>query len=116
EYHSGHVVQNYTGYQSARRGAWHPCFPIQEKIIAYDSGDLNALNDVRALDRARCAISSTASGPETVGHDIAFWTESGDFSKLRYVSLTYELPQNLLGFTRSASLTLSGRNLFTWTD
>ncbi len=117
EFQGGHVVQNYTGYQSARRGSWHPCFPIQEKIIAFLDGDASALNDVSALDRGRCAISSRSSNNgQLVGYDIGFWAEKGDFVKLRQVALTYQLPANLLNFAKSASITLSANNLFTITD
>jgi TonB-linked SusC/RagA family outer membrane protein len=43
------------------------------------------------------------------------WYQPGSFAKLREVSATYTLPQNLLrGFTR-ASITLAGRELHTWT-
>ena len=117
EYQGGHTVQNYSGYQSARRGAWHPCFPIQEKIIAYQNGDAGALNDVRAIDRGRCAISSGGSSDgELVGYDIGYWTEDGEFIKMRQIALTYQLPAELFGFARNASITLAGRNLFTLTD
>src|SRR5690606_732375 len=55
EFQGGHVVQNYTAYQSARRGAGHPCIATQEKLWAFtENGDQSALNDVTALERARC--------------------------------------------------------------
>ncbi|MDX1647150.1 MAG: SusC/RagA family TonB-linked outer membrane protein [Longimicrobiales bacterium] len=46
------------------------------------------------------------------------YMEQGDFWKLREVSLTYTLPENLAAsFSAStASITLTGRNLATWTD
>ncbi len=47
-----------------------------------------------------------------------FYMEDGDHIKLREVALTWAMPQgwaNLLGANR-ASITLSGRNLVTWTD
>ncbi|HET6680846.1 MAG TPA: SusC/RagA family TonB-linked outer membrane protein [Gemmatimonadaceae bacterium] len=100
EHQGGFMVQNYTGYQNARRGAWHPCYGAQEKMIAGD------LSGVTAQQRGQCSASD---------YDIGFWTEPGDFTKLRYVSLTYRLPARFLR-ANSASITLSGRNLFTWTD
>ena len=43
------------------------------------------------------------------------WMQPGSFAKLREVSATYTLPENLLrGFSR-ASLTLAARELHTWT-
>ena len=117
EFQGGHVVQNYTGYQSARRGSWHPCFPIQEKIIAFLDGDASALNDVTALERGKCAISSrSAANGQLVGYDIGFWAEKGDFVKLRQVALTYRLPRSLFSFANAATLTLAANNLFTITD
>jgi TonB-dependent starch-binding outer membrane protein SusC len=100
EHQGGFYVQNYTGYQNARRGAWFPCYDTQEKVIAGN------VSDVTALQRARCASS---------GYDIGFWTEKGDFTKLRYVSLTYQIPARLIQ-ARNASITFAGRNLVTWTD
>jgi TonB-linked SusC/RagA family outer membrane protein len=43
------------------------------------------------------------------------WFQPGSFAKLREVSLTYTLPEQMLhGFTR-ASVTVAGRELHTWT-
>jgi hypothetical protein len=118
EFQGGHLVQNYTAYQSARRGAWHPCIEIQEKLWAFtEEGDASALDDVTALERARCPyIGQSPVAGQTVRPSIGFWTEKGDFVKLRYVSLTYDVPQRLIPFAEAASLTLSARNLFTFTD
>jgi TonB-dependent starch-binding outer membrane protein SusC len=117
EFQGGHVVQNYTGYQTGRRGDWFPCYATQEKIIAFDKGDANALNGVKAIDRARCAISSRGTAGSTVGYDIGYWAEKGDFFKVRQVSLTWELPSTIVkGFARSARITIAGRNLFTSTS
>ncbi|HMA19152.1 MAG TPA: TonB-dependent receptor, partial [Gemmatimonadaceae bacterium] len=46
------------------------------------------------------------------------YIENGTWVKLRDLSLTYTLPEGLLGRlgTRGASISLSGRNLHTWTD
>ncbi len=53
-------------------------------------------------------------------HKTAVYVEDGSFMKLREVSLSYDLPPNLIGkFWGSghrASLTLSGRNLWTSTN
>ena len=100
EHQGNFVVQNYTAYQNARRGAWHPCYAAQEAM--YGGGDPSNLT---ALERGRCSFSD---------YDIGYWTDPGDFTKLRYVSLTYDLPGRFLRANR-ASVTLSGRNLITWT-
>ncbi|MBC7897876.1 MAG: SusC/RagA family TonB-linked outer membrane protein, partial [Cytophagaceae bacterium] len=59
-------------------------------------------------DQARAVIAGGALG--------AYW-EKGDFMRLREVSATFELPRSLTSFARSktASLVLSGRNLWLWT-
>jgi len=46
------------------------------------------------------------------------WIQKGDFVKLREVSLTFDVPPNLVRHTRaqSASIILSGRNLKLWSD
>jgi TonB-linked SusC/RagA family outer membrane protein len=112
EHQGGHYLPQYTGYQNARRGAWFPCYDIQQKIVAVRKGtDLNALDDVRALDRARCATNLYG------GHDSGFWIEKADFWKLRSLALTYDLPASLVSsFASRASLTLAGTNLVKWTD
>lgn len=46
------------------------------------------------------------------------WIQKADFTKLREVSLTYDVPGTFTRFIggRGASITLSGRNLAIWTD
>ncbi|HSG09336.1 MAG TPA: TonB-dependent receptor, partial [Longimicrobiales bacterium] len=112
----GHVLPNYTGYQNARRGAWRACYGIQEKMIAgYRSGSTaSALGDVTARDRARCAINSTINKGYSYNSD--WWIESADFWRLRNVSVSYEIPQSLLNWGRSATVTFAARNLLTITD
>jgi outer membrane receptor protein involved in Fe transport len=50
----------------------------------------------------------------------AMYVEDASFMKLRELTLTYDLPDRMLGRlwsqARSAQLSLSGRNLMTWTD
>lgn len=116
EHQGGHMLPNYTGYQNARRGSWHPCFAIQEKIVAVHQGtNPNALDDVRAMDRALCAITGSGFSPNS-----DYWVEKADFWKLRSLTLSYTIPQQwlrgVLGTFNSATVTLSGRNLHTWTN
>jgi hypothetical protein len=113
EFQGGHSLPNYTGYQNERRGAWHPCFAIQEKIVAVHQGtNPNALDDVRAIDRAKCAITGSGFSPNS-----DYWVEKADFWKLRSIALSYTIPERFLGGVfNSATVTLSGRNLYTWTD
>lgn len=112
EHQGGHYLPNYTGYQNARRGSWHPCFAIQEKMIAKHNGDASALDGVRAIDRARCGIN------EDIGYDHSshYWVEKADFWKLRSVMLTFNVPDEWVRFGSNASVSLAARNLLTWTD
>lgn len=100
EHQGGFMVQNYTAYQNARRGVWYPCYAAQEAMYKN-----NNLSSVTALDRVRCSFTA---------YDIGSWTEPGDFTKLRYVTLTYNVPARFIRADR-ASISISGRNLKTWT-
>jgi hypothetical protein len=101
EHQGGFVVQNYTAYQNARRGVWYPCYAAQEQMYKN-----NSTAGLTALEQARCSFDD---------YDIGYWTEPGDFTKLRYVSLTYTLPARLVRGADRASISISGRNLHTWT-
>jgi hypothetical protein len=85
---------------------WQPCLATQE---ALRTNDTQALASITALQRARCSLSSSIQSSD-------FWYAKTDYVKLRSVSLSYRLPQKY-SFTRAGSttLTLAGRNLFTWT-
>ncbi len=105
EHQGGHYLPNYTGYQSARRGAWFPCLGYQEAYL--NGGDVSGYT---ARDRARCAPNGTDL------YDISWWIEKADFTKLRSVSLTYNLPGRIVPWAKAASISVAGRNLLTWTD
>jgi len=106
EFQGGMYAQNYTGYQSARRGAWYECFAFQEAFLK--GGDVSGYT---ALERARCAPNSRSDW-----YDIAWWTEKADFWKLRSISMSYKLPEGLLPWAKSGTFTVAARNLFTLTD
>ncbi len=109
EFQRGGYLSNWVGYAGAQRGVWKPCQPVQEKLRRAAAGDAGALSDVTALERAKCAIDRTQQ-------DADFWTQPSDFFKLRSVSLSYEVPTRFIPAGRSATITLSGRNLFTSSD
>lgn len=113
EHQGGHFLPNYTGYQNARRGAWAPCFDAQQAMVdAEVNGNEAALAGITALERAKCALN----GSDRWDADSDFWVEAADFLKLRFVTLSYDLPDRLVGFAQNATLTLGARNLFTSTD
>jgi TonB-linked SusC/RagA family outer membrane protein len=103
----GHLL-NATAYQNAYLGVWQPCYATQAKLRAFAAGDSSALDDVTALQRARCTLDGSK-------RDYAFWVEPTDFFKLRSVTITYTLPPGLLHGVRNASVSIAGRNLWTST-
>jgi TonB-linked SusC/RagA family outer membrane protein len=108
EFQLGGSLMNATGYQNAYKGVWRPCYAIQTKLRAAAAGDATALDDVTAMQRARCTLDGGLRSYD-------FWVEPADFFKLRSVTLTYDIPQRLLHGLRSASIAVSGVNLFTST-
>ena len=118
EYQGGAMLANWVGYQNARRGIWIPCYGVQAKLRTARGPDEEwgtaddvptALGDVTALERAKCAIDRERM-------DDTYWIQPADFFKIRSASLTYNIPTRFVPGSRSASLTLAGRNLFTSTE
>jgi outer membrane receptor protein involved in Fe transport len=115
----GGLLDNYIGFQNAKRFVWQPCFDTQAKLRAAMGTDAkagtadddpSALNGVTALQRGRCSLNTALQNSD-------FWYAKTDFVKLRSVSLSYRVPQRY-SLTRAGSttLTVAGRNLFTWTN
>jgi TonB-dependent starch-binding outer membrane protein SusC len=109
EYQGGGMLGNFIGYQNENRGVWYPCYGTQQKLRAFAAGNTAALDDVTALQRAKCAID-----PTKINSD--YWVQSTNFFKIRSASLSWHLPQNLVPRTTSATLVLAGRNLWKSTD
>ncbi|HEY4129325.1 MAG TPA: SusC/RagA family TonB-linked outer membrane protein [Gemmatimonadaceae bacterium] len=115
----GGVLDNYIGFQNAKRFVWQPCFATQAALRAAlgpdgksGTGDDNAsaLNGFTASQRARCSINTAEQNSD-------YWYSKTNFVKLRTVSLSYRLPQRFSVIKGSSTqLTIAGRNLFTWTD
>lgn len=109
EWQLGAHLLNATAYQNAYLGVWQPCYAVQDKLRAAAAGDPDALDDVTALQRARCTIDGSK-------RDYAYWVEPSNFFKLRSVTLTYALPARLTPFgMHDASISVAGRNLWTST-
>jgi TonB-dependent starch-binding outer membrane protein SusC len=117
EYQGGAYIVNFIGYQNALRNVWYPCYGVQQLLKqalgpdgkAGTADDVSsAIAHVTARDRGRCAIDRTVANSD-------FWASKTDFVKLRSLSLSYNLPERLIRGTRSATLVLSGRNLWKWT-
>ena len=111
EYQGGGMLGNFTGYQNARRpiGVWYPCYATQQKLRLYAAGTLSALDDVNAMQRAKCSQDASRYNSD-------FWIKSTDFFKIRSASLSYKLPAQLIPRTSSATLVVAGRNLWKSSD
>ena len=53
---------------------------------------------------------------QCIDREWASWILPADFFKLRTVSLTYEIPQNLIPGVSQSNLTVAAQNLWKWTD
>lgn len=111
EYNGGHYQQNAMGFQNNIRDVWPPCYEVQEKLRAAAGGDLSAVAGVTARQRAKCALPS-----DPLSQIADFWIQPADFFKLRNISLSIAVPESWIPTAGTATLTLSGRNLFTITD
>jgi outer membrane receptor protein involved in Fe transport len=102
EYQGGHFVTATVANSAVSRSvSWAGCY---DEYSIEEDGGRDALT---ALQRARCDADLTDSN---------FWAEKADFFKIREISLQYQLPPSMLMGADAASLTLSGRNLYRWTN
>jgi len=102
EYQGGHyVTANVASNAIGRSVTWAGCYDVYTKEEAGGRGALTA------LELARCDADLVDSN---------FWAEKADFFKLRAVSLQAQLPDQLIPGASGSSLTLSGRNIFRWTN
>lgn len=98
----GHLL-NATGYLDAVRSVWPGCTTIQTAAETPEG-----LATLTAAERAHCLSDFT-------GYDQ--WVESGDFFKIREITLGYRLPRSILpAAIASATLNVTGYNLFRFTD
>jgi outer membrane receptor protein involved in Fe transport len=97
----GNIV-NAVGYLNTIRTVWPGCTRAQELD---DAGQTDQLT---ALERAKCLRRFNSDD---------MWIEDADFFKLRNVTATLRLPDNLLwGGVNSATVSLSAMNLFKITN
>jgi TonB-linked SusC/RagA family outer membrane protein len=100
EYQGGAYNANWVGYQNSIREVWYPCYGIQQLMLANAS-----LGGHTARERGQCAFA-----PATRNSD--YWIQPTRFFKLRSASVSYKLPERLTPRVKSATLILSGRNLW----
>lgn len=109
EYQGGHFVRAGVAQNAVRRSVvWAGCNEVYN--IAGEA-PLRATSPGRdqltALQRAKCDPGLT---------DTDYWTEKADFFKIRDVTLQAPLPESWVPGASGATLTVSGRNIFRWTN
>jgi outer membrane receptor protein involved in Fe transport len=95
EYQGGQYQFNIMPWQQVRRGLWPEC-NAQEP-----------LNSAPAIWRARC---------EQPTPNFDFWMRESDFFKLRTISASLQLPDNLIPGATGTTATFSVQNLYKWTN
>ena len=102
EYQGGHYVTAGVAYNAVSRSVvWAGCY---EAYALEESSGRDALT---ALQRAKCDPSLAED---------EFWAEKADFFKIRELSLQAPIPERLIPGSSGATLTVSGRNLWRWTN
>ena len=109
EYQGGHYVTAGVANSAVSRSViWAGCYDAYSKLSSFEDIANGNLSNWTALERARCDRRNTDSN---------FWAEKADFFKIREVALMVPVPESLLGdAASSASITVSGRNIFRWTN
>ena len=114
------VFKNFRVYALLDHKGGHKLYNFQEKNRCQSNDNCARNMDPRARAPQTAADSVLAKELavwRNAGIDYV-WIQKADFTKLREVSLTYDMPASLTRFIggRGASFTLSGRNLAIWTD
>lgn len=109
EYQGGHFVRAGVAHNAVRRSVvWAGCNEVYNiagaaPLRSTSPGRAN----LTALQRAKC--DPGLSDPD-------HWTEKADFFKIRDITLQAPLPESLVPGASGATLTISGRNMFRWTN
>lgn len=106
EYQGGHYITDSASEFMVDRGSGAPACDAAYKHVPFDDYPNGDLSQINALDRARCYKENLRSG---------LWVYPADFFKLREVTLVAPIGLIAPG-ARSATLSLSLRNAFRWTN
>jgi outer membrane receptor protein involved in Fe transport len=102
EFHGGQHQFNIMPWQQVRRGLWPEC----NELGLQNADDAAALAAAPAIWRARCQLPTP---------NFDFWMRPSDFFKLRTVSASLLIPDNLIPGARGTTLTATVQNPFKWT-
>jgi TonB-linked SusC/RagA family outer membrane protein len=102
EYMGGHYMYDGAAYNAVVRSVrWPGCYDF------YTLQETGRATEAKALDRARCTVSSTRAD---------YFIYPADFFKLREVSVSAAIPQRFVRGASSARLTLAGYNVWKWVN
>jgi len=109
EYQGGHFVQAGVANNAVSRSViWAGCYDAYRIAGAAPiSPDAPGYGNLSALDRARCDPDFT---------DAQLWAQSADFFKIRSLTVQTPLPEAWVPGASGATLTLSGANIWRWTN
>jgi hypothetical protein len=102
------------GWANVQRESWPACYGIQD---AWDAAAASLPSDATGAEIA----AASGMQPQQIGTCVpahrrwGSWVDRADFMRLRSATLSYRLPEDLVPGTRSATVALQAKNLFTWT-
>ena len=100
EYLGGHYMYDGAAYNAVVRSIrWPGCYEF------YTLQETGRISEARAIDRARCTVSTTRAD---------YFVYDADYFKVREVSLSIPVPERFVPGTSSARLTLAGQNIWKW--
>ena len=114
----GHHKAIGVGWATSRRETWPACYGIQDAWYAAEDALIAGGN---ASPTNEDIASQSGLQPQQIGTCVGnftrwgTWTDRADFMRLRSATLSYRLPENLVPGTRSMTVALQAKNLFTWT-
>ncbi len=103
EFHGGQHQFNIMPWQQVRRGLWPECndWGLQ------NADDAAAWAAAPAVWRARCQLPTP---------NFDFWMRPSDFFKIRTISASLLIPDNLIPGARGTTLTATMQNVFKWSQ
>ena len=110
----GHVRPVGAAYQNMRRNSlsnpvWPVCIPVLDQWLATPGPNSNRIKNsgLTTTQIAQCIQQYSDQG---------IWSTSADFFKIRSATLSWRLPSSWIPRTRSAQISLQGKNLLRFTD
>ena len=103
EFHGGQHQFNIMPWQQVRRGLWPEC----NALGLQNADDAAAWAAAPAIWRARCQLPTP---------NFDFWMRPSDFFKIRTVSASLLVPDNLIPGAHGTTLTATIQNPYKWTN